>query len=84
MRCQMNPKHWIHSQNGLLSHSVNKPFTEWLINFKNGTSLLWNLWLLCGKMINSSLESAVCKTPHIIKHSGRYNNFHPIVIKTCD
>ena len=68
------------------------PFTEWLnfmfkyrnINFKNGTSLLWNLWLVCGKMINSSLESAVCKTPHIIKHSGRYNNFHPIVIKTCD
>ena len=68
------------------------PFTEWLnfmfkytnINFKNGTSLLWNLWLVCGKMINSSLESAVCKTPHIIKHSGRYSNFHPIVIKTCD
>ena len=68
------------------------PFTEWLnfmfkytnINFKNGTLLLWNLWLVCGKMINSSLESAVCKTPHIIKHSGRYNNFHPIVITTCD
>ena len=63
------------------------PFTEWLnfmfkytnINFKNGTLLLWNLWLVCGKMINSSLESAVCKTPHIIKHSGRYSNFHPIV-----
>ena len=35
-------------------------------------------------MINSSLESAVCKTPHIIKHSGGYSNFHPIVIKTCD
>ena len=35
----------------------------------------WNLWLVCGKMINSSLESAVCKTPHIIKHSGRYSNF---------
>ena len=68
------------------------PFTEWLnfmfkytnINFKNGTSLLWNLWLVCGKMINSSLESAVCKTPHILKHSGRYSNFHPIVIETCD
>ena len=68
------------------------PFTEWLnfmfkymnINFKNITLLLWNLWLSCGKMINSSLESAVYKTPHIIKHSGRYSNFHPIVIKTCD
>ena len=38
-------------------------------------------------MINSSLgslESAVCKTPHIIKHSGRYSNFHLIMIKTCD
>ena len=64
------------------------PFTEWLnfmfkymnINFKNGTSLHWNLWLVCGKMINSSLESAVCETPHIIKHSGQYSNFHPIVI----
>ena len=43
---------------------------EYNINFKNGTSLIWNLWLVCGKMINSSLESAVCKTPHIIKHSG--------------
>ena len=49
------------------------PFTEWLnfifkytnIYFKNGALLLWNLWLVCGKMINSSLgslESAVCKT----------------------
>ena len=64
------------------------PFTEWLnfmfkytnINFKNGTLLLWNLWLVCGKMINGSLESAFCKTPHIIKHSERYSNFHPIVI----
>ena len=56
-------------------------FKYWNINFKNGTLLLWNLWLVCGKMINSSLESAVCKTPHIIKHSGRYNNFHPIMIK---
>ena len=68
------------------------PFTEWLnfmfkcmnINFKNGTSLLWNLWIVCGKMINSSLESTVCKTPRIIKHSGRYSNFRPIMIKTCD
>ena len=74
-RCQMNPKHWIHSQNGLTLCSNIRIFT-----LKNGVSLLWNLWLVCGKMINSSLESAVCKTPHIIKHSGRYSNFRPIAI----
>ena len=35
------------------------------IYLKNAASLLWNLWLVCGKLINSSLgslESAVCKT----------------------
>ena len=40
------------------------------IYFKNGASLLWNLWLVCDKMINSSLgslESAVCKTIAIWK-----------------
>ena len=26
----------------------------------------------------------VIKTPHVIKHSRRYSNFHPTVIKTCD
>ena len=62
----MNPKHWIHSQNGL----ANFMFKYTNINFKNGTLLLWNLWLVCGKIINGSLESAVCKTPHVIKHSG--------------
>ena len=71
----MNPKHWIHSQNGLTLCSNIGIFT-----LKNGASLLWNLWLVCGKMINSSLESAVCKTPHIIKHSGRYSKFRPIAI----
>ena len=76
------------SPKGADEPQTSDPFTEWLnfmfkymnIYFKNRASLLWNLWLVCGKMINSSLESAVCKTPHIIEHSGRYSNFRSIVI----
>ena len=54
---------------GSIHRMANFMFKYPNIYLKNGASLLWNLWLVCGKMINSSLESAVCKTPHIIKHS---------------
>ena len=76
----MNPKHWIHSQNGLtLCSNIGILTLKMELRYFGICG-----YVVCGKTINSSLESAVCITPHIIKHYGRYNNFHPIVIKTCD
>ena len=76
----MNPKHWIHSQNGLtLCSNIRILTLKWNFVTLESVASLWQ-----NDKLNGSLESAVCKTPHIIKHSGRYSNFHLIVIKTCD